>query len=71
MTPPALKRSTSSAATQICALEWIVWQRWWKHRQEIDLMYLIHFIFSVGDEQTASKDWYNSDIGIIQFIPMF
>jgi len=58
MMPPALKRSTLSAATQICALEWIVWQHWWRRRREISLMYLIPFIFSVGGEQTVSKDWY-------------
>ena len=27
MTPPALKQSTLSAATQICAPEWIGWRR--------------------------------------------
>ena len=54
----AFTRSTLSAATQICALEWIVWQHWWKHRWEISLMYLIPFIFSVGGGQTVSKDSY-------------
>ena len=52
-----------SADIQICVLEWIVWQRWWKRRQEISLTGLIPFIFSVDGGQTVSKDWYGKGMG--------
>lgn len=56
MTPPVSKRYTLSAAIQTCALEWTVWQRWWKRRQETGLMCLIPFTFSVGGVQTVKND---------------
>ena len=69
MMPLALKRSILCAATQTCVPEWAVRQRWWKHRRETDLMYLIPFTFSAGGAQTVSKDWCNSDVLVIPMLP--
>ena len=58
MTPPALKPSTLSAATPICAPGWTGWRHSWKHRPGTGRIERTPFIFSAGDAQTASRGLY-------------
>ena len=58
MTPPALKPSTLSAATRICAPAWTGWRHSWKLRPGTSHMSWIPSIFSAEDAQIALRDLY-------------